>query len=172
VLGFVGAEDSRSVFVLWQSELPPTSESARRIVKHTTRTKEAVEMPKVSRDSAPQRQEAGPVVDLRGDLDGYTVSFTSLLEDIDATPFMNGLPDDRCQCPHWGYVLKGRQTIRYADRDEVFEAGDAFYIPPGHVPVQNEPGTEFLWFSPSDELRTAEAVMMKNMQAMQDGSTP
>ncbi|MET0227384.1 MAG: hypothetical protein ABW234_01560 [Actinomycetes bacterium] len=26
--------------------------------------------------------------------------------------------------------------------------------------------------SPSEELRTAEAVMLKNMQAMQDGSTP
>ena len=37
----------------------------------TTQTKEAMEMPKVSRDSAPQRQEAGPVVDLRGELDGY-----------------------------------------------------------------------------------------------------
>jgi hypothetical protein len=44
--------------------------------------------------------------------------------------------------------------------------------PPGHVPVKNEPGTEILWFSPSEELRTAEAVMIKNMQAMQDGSTP
>jgi hypothetical protein len=43
-----------------------------------------MQMPKVSRDSAPQRQEAGPVVDLRGDLDGYTATFTSLLEDIDA----------------------------------------------------------------------------------------
>jgi hypothetical protein len=82
-----------------------------------------MEMPKVSRDSAPQRQDAGPVVDLRDELDGYTVSFTSLREDIDATPFMTGLPDDRCQCPHWGYVFKGKQTIRYADRDEVFEAG-------------------------------------------------
>jgi hypothetical protein len=38
--------------------------------------------------------------------------------------------------------------------------------------VQHEPGTEILWFSPSEELRTAEAVMIKNMQAMQDGSTP
>src|SRR5215216_1876912 len=129
-----------------------------------------VEMPKVSSDSASQRQETGPVVDLRDDLDGYTVSFTSLLEDIDATPFMKGLPDDRCQCPHWGYVLKGKMTARYADRDEVFEAGDAFYIPPGHIPVENEPGTEFLWFSPSEELRMAEAVMMQNVQAMQDGS--
>ena len=69
------------------------------------------------------------------------------------------------------YVLKGKMTARYADRDEVFDAGDAFYSPPGHVPVQHEPGTEFVWFSPSEELRTAEAVMIKNMQAMQDGST-
>jgi hypothetical protein len=28
-----------------------------------------------------------------------------------------------------------------------------------------------LSFSPSEELRTAEAVMIKNMQAMRDGST-
>jgi len=75
-------------------------------------------------------------------------------------------------CPHWGYVFKGKMTARYADHDEVFEAGDAFYAPPGHIPVKNEPGTEFVWFSLSEELRTAEAVMMKNMQAMQDGSTP
>jgi hypothetical protein len=34
-------------------------------------------MPKVSRDSAPRRQDAGPVVDLRDELDGYTVSFTT-----------------------------------------------------------------------------------------------
>jgi hypothetical protein len=71
-------------------------------VSFATQTKEAMEMPKVSRDSAPQRQDAGPVVDLRDELDGYTVSFTSLREDIDATPLMKGLPDDRCQCPHWG----------------------------------------------------------------------
>src|SRR5215203_5463436 len=134
--------------------------------------KEATEMPKVSRQSATQGGDFGPVVDRSDQLEGYTVNFTSFREDIDATPLMQGLPDDRCQCPHWGYVLKGKMTARYADRDEVFEAGDAFYTPPGHVPVQHEPGTEFVWFSPSDELRTAEAVMLKNMQAMQDGSTP
>jgi hypothetical protein len=44
-----------------------------------------MEMPKVSRDSASQRQDGGSVVGLRDELDGYTVSFTSLLEDIDAT---------------------------------------------------------------------------------------
>ena len=79
---------------------------------------------------------------------------------------MKGLPDDPCQCPHWGYA-KGRMTARYADRDEVYEAGEAFYSPPGHIPVANEPGTEFVWFSPTEALRTAEAVMAKNMQEMQ-----
>jgi hypothetical protein len=132
---------------------------------------EAIQMAKVSRDSASQRQETGSIVDLRDELDRYTVTFTSLAEDLDSTPFLKGLPDDRCQCPHLGYVIKGKVTARYADRDEVYEAGDAFYAPPGHVPVTNEPGTEFVSFSPTEELRKVEAVMTKNMQAMQEGST-
>jgi hypothetical protein len=147
-----------------------TRSLSRSSLRHN-QTKEAAEMPKVSRESATQGGEFGPVVDRSDQLDGYTVNFTSFREDIDGTPLMKGLPDDRCQCPHWGYVFKGNMTARYADRDEDYEAGDAFYIPPGHVPVANEPGTEFVWFSPSEELRTAEAVMTKNMQAMQAGST-
>lgn len=77
-------------------------------------------MLKVSKGSASQRQDVGLVVDLRVELGGYTVSFTTLLVDIDATPFMKGLPDDRCQCPHWGYLFKGNMTARYADREEVY----------------------------------------------------
>ena len=120
-------------------------------VRHANRPKEAREMPKVSKESATQGGESGPVTDRSGQVDGYTVNFTSLHEDIDATPLMKGLPDDRCQCPHWGYIFKGRMTARYADRDEVFEAGDAFYTPPGHVPVKHEPGTEFVSLSPTEE---------------------
>ena len=43
-------------------------------------------MPKVSRDSATQGGEFGPVVDRSDQLEGYTVNFTSFREDIDATP--------------------------------------------------------------------------------------
>jgi hypothetical protein len=50
-----------------------------------------------------------------------------------------------------------------------FEAGDAFYTPPGHVPVKHEPGTEFVFFSPTEELRTAEAVMMKTCRRCRVG---
>jgi hypothetical protein len=97
------------------------------------------------------------------------VNFVTFREDIDHTPLLKGLPDDRCQCPHWGYVIKGRLTYRFADREEVFEAGDASYLPPGHIPSQNEPGSEILQFSPTKELRETEAVLMKNVQAMQAG---
>jgi hypothetical protein len=124
-------------------------------------------MPKVSRDSARQRGEFGPVVDRSDEIDDYTINFTSFGEDVDATPLMKGLPDDRCQCPHWGYVVSGKMTLRYADGEEVFEAGDAFYAPPGHIPVKHEPGTEFVLFSPTEELRKTEEAMTRNMQAMQ-----
>ena len=126
-------------------------------------------MPKVSKQSAAQVEDHGPVEDRHDDIDGYTVSFVSFREDIDATPLLKGLPDDRCQCPHWGYLTKGRVTFRYGDRDEVFEAGDAFYTPPGHIPVQHDPGSEMVLFSPAQELRETEAVMAKNMQALQAG---
>jgi len=132
-------------------------------------SKEAPEMPKVSKNSATQGGEFGPVEDRSDQVDAYTVNFTSVREDVDATPLMKGLPDDRCQCPHWGYVVNGKVTFKYADREEVFESGDAFYTPPGHVPVKHEPGTELVIFSPAEQLRQTEAVMMENMQAMQTG---
>jgi hypothetical protein len=126
-------------------------------------------MPKVSKESATQGGEYGPVTDRADDVDGYTVNFVSFHEDVDATPLLKGLPDDRCQCPHWGYVISGGLTFRFGEREEVFEAGDAFYTPPGHVPVQTQPGTEIVQFSPAEELRETEAAMMRNMQAMQAG---
>ena len=56
--------------------------------------------------------------------------------------------------------------MRSADHEEVCEAGDAFYAPPGHVPF-HEANSEVLSFSPTDELKATEAAMMKNMQEMQ-----
>jgi len=127
-------------------------------------------MPKVSKESATQGGEFGPVTDRSEEVEGgYTINFTSFREDIDGTPLLKGLPDDRCQCPHWGYVIKGRLIFRYPDREETCEAGDAFYAPPGHIPVLHGAGTEIVLFSPTEELRETEAVMMKNMEAMQSG---
>jgi hypothetical protein len=80
-----------------------------------------------------------------------------------ASPLLPGLPGDSCPCPHRGYVLKGRLTYRFADHDEVFDAGDAFYLRPGHVPVA-EAGSELVRFSPAQELLAVDAVMLENVQ--------
>jgi hypothetical protein len=124
-------------------------------------------MPKISADTATKGGEFGPVTDRAEELDGYTVNFVTFNEDVDATPLLKGLPDDRCQCPHWGYVISGAMTMRYPDRDEVYEAGDAYYAPAGHIPVKHAPGTRTVMFSPSHELKVTEEAMERNMATMQ-----
>ena len=94
------------------------------------------------------------------------MNFLSIRQPMDLAPLLKGLPGDSCQCPHWGYLFKGQLTVRYADHEETIEAGDAFYMSPGHVPT-GAAGSEFVQFSPSDELRVAEAAMARNMQQMQ-----
>jgi mannose-6-phosphate isomerase-like protein (cupin superfamily) len=122
-------------------------------------------MPKVSRETAAQVDDHGPAEDRHEDLDGYTVNFVTIREDSDLTDLLKGLPGDSCQCPHWGYVLSGRLTWRYGDREEVCEAGDAFYAPPGHVP-KADAGSEFIQFSPADELQVSQAQMMENVRKL------
>jgi quercetin dioxygenase-like cupin family protein len=75
-----------------------------------------------------------------------------------------GLPGGHCSCPHWGYLLQGRMTVRYADKTEVLEPGDAFYMTPGHVPAA-EAGSEFVMFSPADELKATDAAIEAAMSA-------
>jgi AraC-like ligand binding domain len=122
-------------------------------------------MPKVSRESAPEVIDYGPAEDRTGHFGGYTVNFTSIKEDSDLAPLLKGLPGDSCQCSHWGYLTAGQLTVRYADHDEVIGPGDAFFMPPGHVPAAKA-GSEFVIFSPSDELAVSEAAMKANMQQM------
>src|SRR5436309_15121005 len=92
-------------------------------------------MPRASKETASRVEDMGVMEGRYGELGGYTVGFETFREDADATPLMKGLPDDLCQSPHWGYVVSGGVTFRYADREERDEAGDAYYAPPGHIPV-------------------------------------
>ena len=67
----------------------------------------------------------------------------------DATPLLEGLPQNLCPCPHWGTVLQGSIHVRYADgREEVVRAGDVYYWPPGHT-VWVDEDYEAVEFSPS-----------------------
>lgn len=120
-------------------------------------------MAKVSRETAEKVDEFPVAVDRSSDLDGYTVNFVSILETHDLAPTLKSLPGEHCSCPHWGYMIKGRMTVTYGDRTEVIETGDAFYMTPGHTPA-TEGGSEFVMFSPADELAATNAAVMAGMQ--------
>jgi hypothetical protein len=51
------------------------------------------------------------------DWGGMHVNFTTCHKTLDIAPLLRGLPNEMCQCPHWGMVLKGRKLVKYADRE-------------------------------------------------------
>ncbi len=98
-----------------------------------------------------------------GELSG---EYFTLAAETDITPLLEGLEDDHCQCPHWGYVLEGTLTASYTDGSEdVTEAGELFYWPPGHTVRAND-DSEIVMFSPQDE----HAAVLEHMSAKLDGS--
>jgi hypothetical protein len=97
---------------------------------------------------------------------GMNVGYEIYNKKLDAAPFFKGLPDDRCQAEHWGYVLKGSFKVDYGDHQETFNQGEVYYLKPGHTP-HVFPGTELLEFSPKAEYEKTMEVAAKNMVAMQ-----
>jgi len=89
-----------------------------------------------------------------GDATDYgdiAAEYFTLAEGTDLTALLEGLEDDLCQSPHWGYVVSGRMTATYSDgTEEVDEEGDVFYWPPGHT-VRADEDTDFVLFSPQHE---------------------
>ena len=128
-------------------------------------------MPKASKQTASEHETVegyeGHFEHFEG---GWTVAFETYTSDVDLAPLFKGLPDDRCQCAHMGYVLAGRVAFRSADGEEVFEAGDAYYVGPGHTPVLSA-GTEVIEFSPTDELGRTMEVVTTNMEQLEAASS-
>ena len=85
---------------------------------------------------------------------GMTIAFERWASGLDATEMFAELPDGACQEQHWGVVIKGQGRIRYTgDReDDVISAGQAYYMPPGHVPmVDDGDDLELIGFTPADQ---------------------
>ena len=61
-------------------------------------------------------------------------------------------------------MISGRARVIYADREEVLEAGDAYYLEPGHNLVVEESG-EVVEFSPAGEYQKTMQAVAENMQA-------
>jgi len=93
-----------------------------------------------------------------GEMDG---GFWGFPAGFDSSPLFNGFPNG-CECPHWGYLLKGRMRVKYADHEEVITAGEAYFLEPGHLPVMEE-DCEMVEFSPKDLSRKWMAIAGRSM---------
>ena len=89
-----------------------------------------------------------------GNVSGFgTISgeYFTLSAGVDTTQLFQGLEGDLCQCPHWGFVLRGQITTTDAiGVQETVNANDLFYWPPGHN-VRVDADAEIVMFSPQRE---------------------
>ena len=106
-----------------------------------------------------QRPDFGDATGL-GKISGEVFSLDA---GVDTTPLFEGLEGDCCQCPHWGFVLRGRVTTTDANGvQETVEANDLFYWPPGHN-VRVDDDAELVMFSPQHEHRRVIAHMAERI---------
>ena len=89
-----------------------------------------------------------------GNATGYGAigaEYFSLGQGTDIAPLLQGLTDDLCQSPHWGYLIDGEVTVTYKNGShESVNTGDLFFWPPGHT-VRVEKDAEIVLFSPEHE---------------------
>ena len=104
-------------------------------------------------DVAADFQQEGVGETRKTEAGGMTIAFERWAAGLDAKEMFAELPGGACQEEHWGYVVKGRGVIRYTDgrEDEVITAGQAYYLPPGHVPrVDDGEDLELIEFTPTE----------------------
>jgi hypothetical protein len=94
-----------------------------------------------------QRMDMGEA----GGLGKISGEYFSLGAGVDTTELFKGLEGDLCQCPHWGYVLRGEVTVTdSAGKQETVRTDDLFYWPAGHN-VKVTADAELIMFSPQRE---------------------
>jgi len=97
---------------------------------------------------------------------GLTVDVNNAPKGTDFTPLLEGLENDHCQVPHWGYVVKGSVRIEYEDgTKEIFKEGEAFYMKPGHTAVVLE-DLQLVSFSPEHGMHELNEHLEKKVAEM------
>ncbi len=100
--------------------------------------------------------------------DRISVEYFTLAAGVDTTPLFQGLEGNLCQCPHWGFVLRGQLTTTDAKGvTETVRASDAFYWPPGHN-VRVDADAEVIMFSPQHE----HTHVIQHMKKVIEASAP
>ena len=83
--------------------------------------------------------------------DNISGEYFTLSAGVDTTPLFQGLEGNLCQCPHWGFVVRGQLTTTSASgARETVNTNDLFYWPPGHN-VKVDADAEIVMFSPERE---------------------
>jgi hypothetical protein len=99
---------------------------------------------------------------------GMTVSYKELPAGTDFTPLLQGLKNNSCHCPHWGYVVEGSIRLIYDDGpEETVNGGDVFYWPAGHIAIV-EKDLKLIDFSPEKEFFELMDHVAKKMAEMGD----
>lgn len=113
---------------------------------------------RIAKEDVPVKMQIpGAVIRLRTDFGDATGlgkisgEYFTLSAGVDTTPLFQGLEGNMCQCPHWGYVLRGQLTTTDAEgAQETVKASDLFYWPPGHN-VKVDADAEIIMFSPQQQ---------------------
>ena len=96
--------------------------------------------------------------------------YFTLAQGVDTTPLFEGLEADLCQCPHWGFVLRGQLTVTDGNGSrETVRANDLFYWPPGHN-VKVDQDAEIVMFSPQREHSHVINHMIQKVKGAQPAS--
>jgi len=97
-------------------------------------------------------------------LGGMYVAYWEAPAGTDFGPLLEGLPQDLCPVPHWGYIFEGSLKIKYQDgKEEVVNAGEDFYWPGMHTGIV-EKNAKFIDFSPETEFAQLMDHMAKKME--------
>jgi hypothetical protein len=77
-----------------------------------------------------------------------------------------------CQCRHQGYVVREQLTFKTKDGSFDVAAGEAFDVPPGHIPIFSA-GCEWVQFTATaEQSKTDEAIQRNAAAAAGTGDHP
>ncbi|MFC4595823.1 hypothetical protein [Sphingobium tyrosinilyticum] len=118
----------------------------------------------------PALGEGGFHTEKWGDME---VGYTTVPGPLDCSEMYKagGLPGGVCPCPHYGYVFEGRLRARYPGSDwpdEVIEAGEAYFIPSGHVLIYEE-ASRVLELNPAHALQMCMDAMQRMAERTAEG---
>lgn len=107
----------------------------------------------------------GPGVAIRrADSGGLATCLIRLRAGSRTDPLFAGLPEDCCQCAHWGYIISGTMRVHSADGSRDYAAGETYYWAAGHN-LEAVTDAEYLEITRSEEYDH----LMKHCRAVMAG---